>query len=237
MRNSRSPSEAYSRNFRAEIHEFWNEPLLQIRHDTPSAGPSPCWDVFTSHANEDKQSVARPLADALRAKGVQVWLDDQELRIGDSLRRKIDAGLANSRFGVVVLSPAFFNKGWTQYELDGLVTRSVGGEQNLLPLWHGITKDELIAHSPSLADKFARSTLSYAISDIADEIAAVVLPVEAGGAHRGIGSNAREAPRRDRMSRRWKRAYSWVVGGGLVAALGALGALAQIAGWMDLSPS
>lgn len=136
--------------------------------------------MFISHASEDKAAVARPLADALGQRGVSVWLDDFELKIGDSLRRKIDVGLANSRFGVVVFSRSFFAKGWPQYELDGLVTRSVSGEQTLLPLWHEITKDEVMAHSPSLVDKIARSTAQYTIEEIAAEISEVVLAGDDG---------------------------------------------------------
>jgi hypothetical protein len=134
------------------------------------------WDVFISHASEDKIAVARPLAEHLRERDLTVWLDDFELRIGDNLRRKIDAGLAGSRFGVVILSRSFFAKGWPQYELDGLVTRQVSGEQSLLPIWHDITKDEVKAQSPSLADKIARNTAQYTIEEIAHEIADVVRP-------------------------------------------------------------
>jgi hypothetical protein len=154
--------------------------LSQIRHEIPPGasvdGDRQVWDVFVSHASEDKDAVARPLAEQLRELGVTVWLDAFELRIGDSLRRKIDAGLAGSRFGVVVLSRSFFRKGWPQYELDGLVTRYVSGEQSLLPIWHDITKDEVMAKSPSLADKIARSTAQYTIQEIAREIAEVVRP-------------------------------------------------------------
>lgn len=132
------------------------------------------YDVFISHASEDKDDVVRPLAHALSNGGLKVWYDEFELRIGDSLRRKIDAGLARSRFGVVVLSRAFFRKGWTNYELDGLVTRAVSGEQVLLPIWHEITKQELINYSPSLADKVARSTGTHTIDEIASEIIAVI---------------------------------------------------------------
>jgi len=131
-------------------------------------------DVFISHASDDKEAIVRPLANALREAGLNVWYDEFELRIGDSLRRKIDAGLANSRFGVVVLSHAFFAKNWTQYELDGLVTREMTGKQIILPLWHNITRNELIRISPSLADKMARSTSDYTIQQIADEIASVI---------------------------------------------------------------
>lgn len=132
------------------------------------------WDVFISHATEDKETVVRPLAVALQTRSLRVWYDEFELRIGDSLRRKIDAGLANSRFGVVVLSPAFFAKNWPQYELDGLVTREMSGEQVILPLWHNITKAELIQRSPTLADKVARTTTTSTIDEIAEEIDSVV---------------------------------------------------------------
>ena len=140
------------------------------------------YDVFISHASEDKQDVVTPLAEALRSGGLSVWYDDFELKIGDSLRRNIDRGIASSRFGIVVLSKAFFNKGWPNYELDGLVTKAVSGDQDqvLLPIWHDITKDEVISYSPSLADKIARNTTMQTVEEIADEIIEVVLgePVE-----------------------------------------------------------
>lgn len=129
------------------------------------------YDVFISHASEDKDSVVRALALALTDHGLKVWYDEFTLRIGDSLRRKIDKGLAHSRVGLVVLSPAFVSKGWTNYELDGIVTRTVSGEQILLPIWHGITKQEVIDFSPSLADKVARSTATHTVEEIATEIA------------------------------------------------------------------
>jgi hypothetical protein len=109
-----------------------------------------------------------------------VWYDEFELRIGDSLRRKIDSGLANSRFGAVVFSRAFFDKNWPQYELDGLVTRQMTGQQIVLPIWHDITKDEIIRHSPSLADKVALSTGVLSVGEIAAQIAAVVRTSQEG---------------------------------------------------------
>ena len=132
------------------------------------------YDVFISHASEDKGDVVRPLAHALQDGGLSVWYDEFELKIGDSLRRKIDSGLAKSRFGIAVLSRSFFGKGWTNYELDGLVTRAVSGEQVILPIWHDITKSELIDFSPSLADKVARSTGTHTIDEIASEIIGVI---------------------------------------------------------------
>lgn len=108
---------------------------------------------------------------ALIAKGLDVWYDEFTLRIGDSLRQKIDRGVATSRVGLVILSPSFIAKGWTNYELDGIVTRTVSGEQILLPIWHNITKQQVINFSPSLADKVARSTETHTVEDIAKEIA------------------------------------------------------------------
>ncbi len=132
------------------------------------------YDVFISHASEDKEAIVVPLANALEELGVKVWFDQFALRIGDSLRRKIDEGIANSRFGVVVISKSFLAKGWPQYELDGLVTMAVSGKQVLLPIWHEISKDEVINASPSLADKVALRTADYGVREIAAEIAAVV---------------------------------------------------------------
>lgn len=133
------------------------------------------FDVFISHASEDKEEVVRPLADALRKGGLSVWYDEYELKIGDSLRQKIDHGLARSRFGLVVFSKSFFSKGWTNYELDGIVTRSVSNQQVLLPIWHNVSKDEVISYSPSLADKVARSTSSSTIQEISAEIISLIV--------------------------------------------------------------
>jgi len=132
------------------------------------------YDVFISHASEDKEDIVRDLADALSAQGLKVWYDEFELRIGDSLRQKIDQGLANSRVGLVVLSQAFFDKGWPNYELDGIVSRSVSGEQILLPIWHNISKQEVMDYSPSIADKVARSTATHTVAEIAEEIAELI---------------------------------------------------------------
>lgn len=71
----------------------------------------------------------------------------------------------------MVLSPSFIDKGWTNYELDGIITRTVSGEQILLPIWHNITKQEVVDFSPSIADKVARSTATHTVEEIAKEIA------------------------------------------------------------------
>lgn len=145
--------------------------------DAPPVAPAAkAYDVFISHASEDKDAIVRDLAEALASEGLDVWYDEFELRIGSSLRRSIDQGLANSRFGVVVLSHAFFRRDWPNYELDGLVTREMAlqGQQLILPIWHKVAKDEVIRYSPSLADKLALRTADSTVTEIAAEIAAVI---------------------------------------------------------------
>lgn len=152
--------------------------LVQDREIPSVYGEDPVirkYDVFISHASEDKNEVVRPLAHALQKRGLRVWYDEFELIIGDSLRQKIDKGLANSLFGIVVLSRHFIKKGWTNYELDGIITKSINGQQVVLPIWHGITKQEVIDYSPSLADKVARSTAMSTIDEIAEEISEVII--------------------------------------------------------------
>src|SRR5262245_44710465 len=116
------------------------------------------WDLFISHASEDKESVVRSLAEALEQHGLAIWFDEQTLRLGDSLRQKIDEGLANCRFGVVVISHAFLSKEWPQRELDALLSREDSGAKRVLPVWHGITVEDLRAKSPILSSRLAIST-------------------------------------------------------------------------------
>lgn len=148
--------------------------LVRENIPPPTESGGETHDVFISHASEDKEDFVRSLANALIAQGLNVWFDEMTLRIGDSLRQKIDQGLANSKVGLVVLSPSFIKKGWTNYELDGIVTRTVSGEQVLLPIWHNITKQQVVDFSPSIADKVARSTATHTIEEIAIEIAELI---------------------------------------------------------------
>ncbi len=116
-------------------------------------------DVFICHASEDKDDFVRPLATLLEQQHIDVWYDEFSLTIGDSLQQKIDEGLAQSRFGIVVLSQSFFKKPWAKRELAGLVAREMVEEQNLiLPIWHRVTVKEVAEFSPPMADKMAVSS-------------------------------------------------------------------------------
>lgn len=127
------------------------------------------WHVFLSHASEDKESAAKPIADALIARGIQVWFDDYTLRIGDSLRQKIDEGLTKSRYGIVLLSKAFFAKHWPQQELNGLAAREVNGKKVILPVWFEITQSEIAQSSPILADRLG-ALMSSGLDKVVEDL-------------------------------------------------------------------
>ena len=141
---------------------------------SPDARSSEEYDFFISHASEDKDGFVRGLAEALRARNVRVWYDEFTLKVGDSLRRSIDRGLAESRFGVVIVSKHFFGKEWPQKELDALFSQEASGKTRILPIWHEISKDEVVEYSPLLADKFAFKTSMDSTDEIADGLYALV---------------------------------------------------------------
>ena len=134
------------------------------------------YDVFISHASEDKEEFVRPLAKALCAKNVAVWFDEFELKVGVSLRQSIDLGLSKSRFGIVVLSKAFFDKKWSQWELDGLVQREMSSSDPvLLPIWLDVSHADVLVFSPSLADKYALQ-VKLGFTQIISELLRVIKP-------------------------------------------------------------
>jgi hypothetical protein len=127
-------------------------------------------DVFIAHASEDKDSVARPLAQALTDRGWSVWLDELKLTVGDSLNGRIESALAGSRFGVVILSPAFFEKEWPKRELAGLAAREIhAGAKVILPVWHNVDHAYILQRSPVLADRLGTQT-SSGIDQVAHEL-------------------------------------------------------------------
>ena len=158
--------EEHERNVTNEIRRRVSLTLLS----DPDTHVQESYDFFISHANEDKDSFVRGLAEALQDKGARVWYDEFTLRVGDSLRRQIDKGLKNSRFGIVVLSKHFFMKEWAQKELDGLSSLEASGDTRILPIWHEISKGEIVRHSPMLSDKVALNSSLNSTEEIADKL-------------------------------------------------------------------
>jgi len=132
------------------------------------------YDVFICHASEDKDAIVRPLAKLLTRMGFDIWYDEFELTVGDSLRQSIDKGLVNSNYGIIILSKAFFAKNWPQYELNGLTAKEMNGKKVILPIWHEVDKNDVLNYSPSLADKVALSTTNMPLKEIAKQLAKVL---------------------------------------------------------------
>jgi hypothetical protein len=132
--------------------------------------PNVKFDVFVSHASEDKGYVRR-LTAALKKARIKVWYDEDAMGWGDDLRRSIDTGLANSHYGIVVFSKAFLKKKhWTEHELDGLFAKERRGRNVILPIWHNITDRELLRYSPAFANRIAMISKKDSIGDIVDAL-------------------------------------------------------------------
>jgi len=126
------------------------------------------WDFFISHAFQDARDIAKPLSDALNAKGLLSWYADYSLKAGDNIRASIEYGLARSRFGIVILSKQFLEMRWTQIELNDLATREMNSKKVILPVWDKVGFRDVYDCSPVLADRVAISTekgLEYVVQD------------------------------------------------------------------------
>lgn len=134
------------------------------------------YDLFISHASEDKDAIVRPLATILERLSVRVWYDEFSLQLGDSLTASIDKGLQESRYGLVVLSKAFLSKKWPEYEYRSLMTREIDGERVILPLWYDVTKDDIKNLSLYLADIKALPISRATFGKIVPAILKVVRP-------------------------------------------------------------
>jgi hypothetical protein len=136
------------------------------------------WDVFLSHAGEDKPTLVRPLADRLTNLGLKVAYDEFTFRLGESLVASIDQGIANSGAGVLILSEAFFIKPWPQHEKNGLLNRLVTSAEDflLIPVWHGVTRDQVASFSPTIADRLAIDTTGLSVEEVALKLVERIRP-------------------------------------------------------------
>ena len=109
------------------------------------------------------------IRDKLISQGLKIWLDEDNILLGDSLRRSIDIGLSKSRFGIVILSPDYIRKQWTNRELSGLLARENSGSKVILPVWHRVKPEDVLEFSPMLSDRLAIST-DMGIEKVCSEI-------------------------------------------------------------------
>lgn len=134
------------------------------------------WDVFISHASEDKKSIVRELAEVLEKLKVKVWYDEFSLSVGDSLSASIDEGLIKSNFGIVIISKSFLEKKWTDYEYRSLLSKEEKGKKVILPVWHNITQREVKEFSLYLSDKIALDTSIMPAKVIAFKLTEIIRP-------------------------------------------------------------
>jgi hypothetical protein len=136
----------------------------------------PSHDAFLSYAAEDND-YASDIALGLKANGLSVWFAPVSLRVGDKLLESIEQGLAQSRSGILLITPKYLAKNWTSFEMDVLLRQHVEAKKKLLPIWHGVTKTDvdekhlglggIVAITEATSVEQATSKLIEALSDAA----------------------------------------------------------------------
>jgi diguanylate cyclase (GGDEF)-like protein len=165
------------------------------------------YDVFVSHATEDKAYVT-PLSEALKAAGIRVWLDRISLKWGDDLRSGIGRGLTNCRYGIVVFSKVFLRKKkWTEYELNSLFALEQPSRKIILPIWHGITRDDLLQYGPGFADRLAKMSSTDSYENIVESLLGLLGRDSFGQRNAGADLVSHQAPLA--MPKANAIAYAW----------------------------
>ena len=132
------------------------------------------YDLFLCHAWDDRRGAATELHDLLEAQDVSVWFSERDILLGLPFMREIDKGLAKTRTGLVLITPAFLKRiesgGVSEKELSELLSRDL-----LIPVAHGVTFDEIREISPLLGSRNGLSTDENPLEDIAKKIAEIVV--------------------------------------------------------------
>lgn len=129
------------------------------------------YDVFVSYVQSDSLEYVDKLEISLRDKGVSVWRDKANMVIGQSMTQAIENGLVKSKLAIVVISPNYLHKYWTNFELDGIFSKQgITGQQMILPIWNNVSAEEIAAKRPSLANLLAWNVAINTIEDIANEV-------------------------------------------------------------------
>jgi len=148
--------------------------LTPVRENVEKLAAKPeLRDVFLCHAWDDRQGVAKELHDLLESMGVSVWFSEKDVTLGTPLLRAIDKGLANSRVGIVLVTPALLRRipseGIAEKELSALLARD-----QLVPIVHNTTYEALRNVSPLLGSRSGLSTSEESMKDVAAKLAELV---------------------------------------------------------------
>ena len=160
QRPTKLPSGVYS----PQVEQLYDE--INKRSKPEDVDNNAMYDVFISHASEDKKDFVQPLVEALQDAGIRVWYDALELEWGKSLRAQIDNGIKRSKYAILVLSKNFFAKKWPQRELDGILAKEDVTGASPLPIWYNISHAEVYEFSPTLAGLYSLSNDRFTIADI-----------------------------------------------------------------------
>lgn len=153
------------------IQAHQHNQIQEMSKQSTDEFPNKEYDVFISHSADDKDEYVSQLAISLKEADISIWYDSDSIGWGQSIRQSIDKGLSNSRYGIVVISPSFIEKYWTNYELDGILSKeSSTGRQMILPIWHNVTADQVKKYSQSLSGKLALNSAVNTIDDITDNL-------------------------------------------------------------------
>jgi len=160
LRPLKLPAGVYSPKIETLYDEF------NKRSKTEEQEKKALYDVFISHASEDKAPFVNHLVEVLQDAGISVWYDAISMEWGKSLREQIDNGIKRSRYSILVLSKNFFSKKWTNRELDGILAKEEITGSVPLPIWYDITYEEVYEFSPTLSGLYSLSTDKYSAEDI-----------------------------------------------------------------------
>lgn len=147
--------------------------LTPIRESVEKQALLDLRDVFLCHAWDDRQGAAKELHDLLEARGVKVWFSEKDVTLGTPLLRAIDKGLANSKIGIVLVTPALLRRLPAEGIADKELSALLAGER-LVPIVHNTTYDALREVSPLLASRSGLSTAEEPMADVAAKLAELV---------------------------------------------------------------
>lgn len=129
------------------------------------------YNVFISHASDDKINYVDDLVSEIKSLGVSVFYDTDVISWGDNLKDKIDVALKNCKLAVIIISPSYFGREWTEYEIQTLLLRQNSENSKLiLPILHNVSKEEFVKHYPLLKDIVFKYSKSQSKKKIAEEV-------------------------------------------------------------------
>jgi hypothetical protein len=172
--------------------EIWHEELGFVREDNVDTSlkvhsewshvksSSSTWDVFISHAKEDNDQIARPLAKALTDRSLNVWYDENNMMRGYELVENIDRGISGSNYGIIIVSKDHIQNNWTKHEFNIIRYKAVEQRKPVFSIWHKVTSSEVQSLSWDIASITAYKSDDMSIDRIADELAVSIKGLSAG---------------------------------------------------------